>query len=825
MKISYNWLKDYIKTDLSPEQVAEILTSTGLETESVTQYESIRGGLKGVVTGQIIACINHPDASKLKVCTVDIGKPELLTVVCGAPNVSAGQNVAVACINAEIFPYGKDEALIIRAANIRGVVSEGMICAQDELGLGSDHDGIIVLDPAVEPGLPLSEHFGVYTDTIFEIGLTPNRTDAMSHFGVARDLAARLSLMNDKDVILTEPRIEKHLIAESKLPVSVQILNTSACKRYTGIVLTDVNVGPSPVWLKNRLEAIGIKPHNNVVDVTNYVLHETGHPLHAFDYDRISGGYVVVGNLPEGTPFITLDGVEHKLSGNDLMICDRVKPLCIAGIYGGLGSGVTEETRRVFLESAWFDPVSVRRSARRHGFNTDASFRFERGADPQITIFALQRAVSLLTETAGAKVCSEMTDNGEFSITPPVMEVFLRFDRLRILTGKTIGTDELIRILKLLDFKIKDKKADGLTLSVPTYRADVTREIDVIEEVMRIYGMNNIEIPESIPVSFPVFKARPDALLRERISAYLVDNGFFEVWNNSITASEFNKIKDAYKTAGFSQVRILNPLSQDLNAMRTTLLFGLLENARYNINRRIYSLNIFEFGTVYLQNTEAGNDAPVTDKYSEKHVLAMVFTGQTTAESWYHKQSDTGYYDVKAVIEKISGFAGCSVLSYQPCNYANEHYYEGIECGHEGSAIAFIGRVNDKLLRKMGLKQNVWYAEIDFPKLAGLSEKKTSVVKPLPKYPDVRRDLSFVIDKNITFKAIADVVVSVSPDLVRDVILFDAYEADNLPEGKKSYAIGMVLGDHEKTLEEHEIESVMKRLVEMLNKKLGAVLR
>lgn len=825
MKISYNWLKDYLNIDLQPEVVAQYLTSTGLEIEGIHPFESIKGGLKGMLVGEVVSCQKHPDADKLTVCMVTTGGDELLNIVCGAPNVAVNQKVVVAGVGCTLYPFGKEEGITMRKAKIRGVNSEGMICAEDELGIGPSHDGIMVLDSNAIPGSLASDYFRVVTDTVFEVGLTPNRTDAMSHFGVARDLAACISYREQKEVSLIPPVVNSVLKSVEGEGVKIEIENPEACKRYTGITLSGVQVAPSPDWLKNRLLAIGIKPHNNIVDVTNYVLHETGHPLHAFDLDQIAGKHIVVRNLQEGTPFVTLDGNERKLAAGDLMICDPGKPLCIAGVYGGIHSGVTEKTSNIFLESAWFDPISVRRTARLHALNTDASFRFERGADPGITIFALERAVTLLCEIAGAKVSSPMVDVGSFSIGGYSREIFLRLNKLNMLTGVEIETPDVIKILELLDFKLLEQKPEGLLISVPSFRVDVTREVDVIEEVLRIFGMDSVGIPASIRVAFPSANT-PDlkAQLKHHISCFLTASGFFETWNNSLTSETYaNLLGDLFPEAG--RVRMLNPLSQDLDVMRSSLMFGMLEATLHNINRKWEDIRMFEIGATYHTNPDSTTAHPVTERFSEIHALSMLMTGKNTSESWAHQQIATSIYDLKSYVDELLSITGFSPEKLSLRKESGIQFSES-GCYLNGDIIvAKFGAIHPLILKHFGIRQPVFYAELDWAHLVNNYHQKKIKVTPLPKYPEVRRDLSLIIDRSVNFSAIRKIARQADPVLVKEVLLFDVYESDQLPQGKKSYAIGVIMRDADKTLEEPEIDKVMNKMIQQLSHQLGAVLR
>jgi phenylalanyl-tRNA synthetase beta chain len=824
MKISCNWLKTYIQTKLSAEEMADILTSTGLEVEGVHPWESIRGGLKGVVIGQVISCERHPDADKLTICQVDVAQDELLNIVCGAPNVAPGQKVPVALVGCTLYPSGADEGFTIKKAKIRGVESFGMICAEDELGLGDSHAGIMVLDPEAVVGTPAADYFEVESDFVLEIGLTPNRTDAMSHFGVARDLAAALVNREIENVTLTPPTVLQPDQYSDHLPLKVEITAEDDCKRYSAIAMDGVRVAPSPVWLQNRLKAIGLKPLNNVVDITNFVLHELGHPLHAFDYDHIMNGHIVVGKLKPETPFITLDGVKRELSGQELMICDVEKPLCIAGVYGGLGSGVTADTQRVVLESAWFDPVSVRRTAKHHGLNTDASFRFERGADPMITLKALFRAADLICQIAGASICSAVCDVGAFAEKCSPIVLNIRKSRIELLIGVSIPADTLSKILSSLDFKILEEHPDGFKLVVPSYRVDVTREVDVIEEIIRIYGMNTVPVPQKVAVSFPTKTDTHEARIRRKIAGYLAGNGFIEAWNNSLTPASYEELF-APGMQGMAAVEILNPLSQDLGILRRTLLFGMLENVVHNLNRKQDDIRIFESGAEYHKRLDVSEQEPVTERFHERQVLALLMTGMDVAESWHRKQQEVSYYDLKEYADEIVNLCGLKSEKLCVTELSSPLFDFGLAYRVGNNEFLRIGSTSSAVRRHFQIRKPVFYAEFDMGILLQATSEKKVTATPLTRFPDVRRDLSLVIDNAIRYEEIKNVVLESDKKLINDVKLFDVYQGKTLPEGKKSYAIGIVLRDMEKTLSESEIERVMHKVVNRLGNTLGAVLR
>jgi phenylalanyl-tRNA synthetase beta chain len=824
MKISCNWLKSYIETSLTPEEMAEILTSTGLEVEGIHPWESVRGGLKGVVIGHVITCDKHPDADKLTVCKVDVAGEAPLNIVCGAPNVAPGQKVPVALVGATLYPSGQEEGFTIKKAKIRGVESVGMICAEDELGLGDSHAGIMVLDPEANTGMAAATYFGVENDTVLEIGLTPNRTDAMSHFGVARDLAAAIACRNKQEVPLTTPPSPQPPGLSSSLPLMVEITAPDHCRRYSAIALSNVKVGPSPAWLQNRLKAIGLKPLNNVVDVTNFVLHEWGHPLHAFDYDHIKNGHIVVGKMPQDTPFVTLDGVERKLSGQELMICDTEKPLCIAGVYGGLGSGVSADTQRVVLESAWFDPVSVRRTARHHGLNTDASFRFERGADPMITLPVMFRAAAMICEIAGGEIASAVSDVGDFADGFTPARVFLRKSRVDLISGVSIPMDEIRSILQALDFIILAEDIEGFQLEVPSYRFDVTREVDVIEEIIRIYGMNTVPIPRKVSVSFPPEIDSLESGLRGKLSAYLTGNGFFEVWNNSLTAVAYEELLNHYPDE-YSAVTIRNPLSQDLGILRRSLLFGMLENVLHNANRKQEDIRIFEFGAEYHKRTGADNADPVIKRFFERQVVALLMTGMDVAESWYRRQKEVNFYDLKRYAEELIHLFGIGPEELTIHEEASGIFDYGLAFTGGKNHILRIGSINRAIRKHFQIKTPVYYAEFDLEAVKKATARRKIIAEPLPKYPDVRRDLSLVVDQGIRYEDMKREVLKTDRQLIREVLLFDVYQPENLPPGKKSYAIGIILRDMEKTLSERDIDRVMQKVINTLESTCGAVLR
>ncbi len=822
MNISYNWLKKYIDFDLTPDEVAAALTSTGLETGSVEEVESIRGGLRGIVIGKVLTCVEHPNSDHLHITTVDLGDGEATQIVCGAPNVAAGQTVVVATVGTTL--YGAEgEEFQIKKSKIRGVESFGMICAEDEIGVGNSHDGIIVIAEDVKPGTPAAEYFGLTSDYVLEVDITPNRIDAASHYGVARDLGAWLSC-HAKPGNLTRPSVEAFAIEAPEGGVKVRVDNTEACPRYSGVTITGVTVKESPKWLQDLLSAVGLRPINNIVDITNYLLHAMGQPLHCFDVDKIAGGEVIVRNAEQGAKFVTLDGVEHTLDSRDLMICNTREPMCIAGVFGGLDSGVTESTTSVFLESAYFNPTSVRKTARRHGLNTDSSFRFERGVDPNNTTYVLHLAALMVKELAGGTITGP-----EIDIYPSVIEpaeVTLDFDYATRLVGKHIPSDTMIAILKSLEMEIMTAGEKDVTVKVPTYRVDVTRPCDVVEDILRIYGYNNVEISSTVHSSLS-YKSREDEenSLRDLISEQLCGEGFNEILNNSLTREAY--YADLEQMSADHCVRLLNPLSNDLNVMRQTLLFGGLESASHNINRRESDLLMYEFGNVYIFNPEAkGNPEAVLAPYRQHSRLGIWMSGLLRQPSWARSAAEVTFYDLKAVVANILRRLGISASEIKYTTSANEIYAAGLDIStRSGKQIGSLGILAKKILNKADIKQAVMYAELDWNTLVGLSVKKKVTFAALPKTQAVKRDLALLLDKNITMERVEATVRASEKRLLKDISLFDVYEGKNLPEGKKSYAITLTLQDDEKTLQDKQIEAVMSKVITNLTKQLGAELR
>lgn len=823
MNISLSWLKQYIDFQLTPEGLADALTSIGLETGSVERVESIRGGLRGIVVGKVLTCEPHPNSDHLHITTVDLGDGTPTQIVCGAPNVAAGQTVVVATVGTTL--YDGDKEFAIKKSKIRGVESFGMICAEDEIGVGQSHDGIIVLPDNVHAGTPAAEYYNLTDDYVLEVDLTPNRIDAASHYGVARDLAAWLACHATPSA-LKRPSVEAFTADRQDGATDVQVDNTAACPRYTGVTIRGVKVQESPKWLKDKLNAIGQRPINNIVDITNYILHGIGQPLHCFDLEKVKGGRIVVRNCPEGTPFVTLDGIERKLSEADLMICDAEKPMCIAGVFGGIDSGVTDSTTSIFLESAYFNPTSIRKSARRHGLSTDASFRYERGLDPNACIYALKLAAIMIKEIAGGEICGEIVDIYPQEVKP--FPVTLSYAGLDTLVGKHIPSETVDSILRSLEIDILRHNADGTAdLLVPTYRVDVTRPCDVIEDVLRIYGYNNVEFPGSLHASLS-FKTLTDNTedIRRTIAGQLTAAGFNEILNNSLTAARYYTGFTTYPEENC--VRLLNPLSNDLNAMRQSLIFGGLESLGHNINRKNADLMFYETGNVYFFNPAVQPDAdkPLAP-YSEASRLALWITGKTRTGNWARPAEEATVYDLRAHVDNILARLGISTREIAITPEApTDIFSAGLTLAtRSGKALGHLGIVADPLLKAADIKQPVYFAELDLMALVKLAMGRKVTYSPLPKTMTVERDLALLLDSSVTFGQVKDVVCGSERRLLRDVTLFDVYEGKNLPAGKKSYAISISLRDDEKTLQDKAIEQVMKRIIDNLKSKLGAELR
>ena len=819
MKISYNWLKDYIKTDLSAEEISAILTSIGLEVEGLEKIESVRGGLEGVVVGEVLTCEMHPDSDHLHITTVAVGAEEPLQIVCGAPNVAAGQKVLVATVGTTLYPNGQEEGFKIKRSKIRGVESLGMICAEDELGIGEDHSGIMVLDDSAAAGTPARDFLNLQDDYLFEIGLTPNRVDAASHYGVARDLAAYLRV-HGKDGALTLPSVEAFSVDSHENPAKVTVLNSEAAPRYAGITVTDVKIAPSPEWLQTRLRAIGINPKNNVVDITNFVLHELGQPLHAFDLDKVEGKEIVVRTCDEGTPFVTLDGVERKLSEQDLMICSATRPMCMAGVFGGLDSGVSDTTRNVFIESAYFNPVWVRKTARRHGLNTDSSFRFERGIDPNNTIYALKRAALLMRELAGGRISSEIVD-----VYPEKIDNFrfeVSYERINALIGKEIPQETVKSIIRALEVEI-EKEADGvLAVSVPPYRVDVQREADLVEDILRIYGYNNVEIPLTVHSTLS-YAPKPDKdKLVNSVSDFLTSNGFSEIMSNSLTKAAYYEQLETCKAENC--VKIINPLSADLNVMRQTLLFGVLEAVQLNVNRKNSDLKLYEFGNCYFYDSAKASEGGLAP-YRESYRLAIAMTGATGTPSWNYKPERTGFFHLRAVAERLLRRFGINMYDLKAESSVSDLFGEGIVFSLNGKELIQMGTVARKLRNGFDLKNEIYYLEMNFDVLLQAVKRHKVMAEELSKYPEVKRDLALLVDKDVTFARLRAIAFATEKKLLKSVSLFDVYEGDKLPEGKKSYALSFILEDKTKTLTDAVIDKVMNNFINQFHRQAGAVIR
>lgn len=824
MNISYNWLKDYLPIDLSPEKTTEALTSIGLETDGLEEVESIKGGLKGVVIGKVLTCVEHPNSDHLHITTVDLGTGEPTQIVCGAPNVAAGQTVVVATVGTTL--YDGDNEFQIKRSKIRGVESLGMICAEDEIGVGSSHDGIIVIpaDKAPAPGTPAAEYYNLTSDYVMEVDLTPNRIDAASHFGVARDLAAYLDCHLDHKE-LRRPAVDAFRPDRADGAIEVEVVDLQGAPRYSGLTIRGVKVAPSPQWLRDRLETIGVRSINNIVDITNYILHGIGQPMHAFDLKAIEGGRIVVRTCPEGTPFTTLDGVERKLSEADLMICDAVKPMCIAGVFGGLNSGVTEQTTDIFLESAYFNPTRIRRSARRHGLSTDASFRYERGLDPNATLYALKLAALMVKELAGGEICGEPVDIYPEPAAP--FKVDLSLDYLQRLVGKEIPEETVAAILRSLEIETTGRDGDTLHLLVPTYRVDVQRPCDVVEDILRIYGYNNVEINDTVhsALQLTTIANESDDLTR-LISDQLTGAGFHEILNNSLTAEAYYADLKAYPADHC--VKLLNPLSNDLNVMRQTLLFGGLESIAHNVNRRADSLAFYEFGNVYSMrpDVESTAEAPLAP-YSEGARLALWLTGNANRGNWSVATREATFFDLKGHVANIFARLGISereitVAKGEGCDIFSAYLTIATRSGKQ---LGEMGLVSKAVLAKADVRQPVVYAQLDWDALVRLALKKKVEFTPLPKTLPVKRDLALLLDKGITMAQVEATVRESERKLLRSVELFDVYEGKNLPEGKKSYAISMTLQDDERTLQDKQIDATMAKIIKNLQTRLGAELR
>ncbi len=801
MQISFNWLRDFIKTDLNASEISDILTDLGLEVEGINQYKSIPGGLEGVVIGKVLTCEKHPNADKLKLTQVDIGQAENVQIVCGAPNVAAGQTVPVATIGTKLYAEN-GESFVIKKSKIRGALSQGMICAEDELGLGQSHDGIMVLENHHKAGKPCKEVFEIVTDEIFEIGLTPNRSDAMSHYGVARDLRAALSQREDTTALIT-PSISSFHTDNYKGAIKIDVRDADAAPRYCGLRITGVEVKPSPEHIQHRLKAIGLKPINNIVDATNYVLHELGQPLHAFDGVKISSGVVRVQKLKEGTPFVTLDGVERKLSSEDLVICNGDTPMCLAGVFGGLDSGVTEQTTEVFLESAYFDPVSIRKTAKRHGLSTDASFRYERGIDIELVKYSLRRAAILIQEVAGGAISSEIID--EYPIKQEPHQVLLKYEYMNKLIGHEIPREKIKKIIRDLDIKIAHVTETSIGLEVPTYRADVRRPADVVEEVLRVYGYNNIPTGNKLNSSIPNLAKNNTNQLGARIAQQLVAQGFYEIYNNSLTSPKHDSnIKN--------MVEILNPLSSELSVMRTNLIYGMLESVQFNINRQQQDLRFFEFGNQYHKTAE-GNRQEAT--------LGMVVTGKQLENNWAVSEQKSDFFFLKGIVNGVLDRLGLTVKE-TPSDHP--FFKESVALSIGKITIGTYGWIDLTGFNGISIDQDVFACTLAVDALSQLVKQKIKV-KGLSKFPSAHRDLALLVDKSTSFKELYQIAQKTERHLLEDVGLFDVFTGKGVPEGKKSYALNFTLRDKEKTLTDKQIDKAMQKIADQYHKQLGAELR
>jgi len=806
MRISYNWIKQFLKIDSSSEEVSNLLTDLGLEVEIVEKYQSIKGGLEGVVVGHVLTCIKHPDADRLNVTTVDIGAENPIQIVCGASNVAVGQKVPVATIGTKLFDKDGIE-FEIKKGKIRGQESHGMICAEDELGLGKSHEGIMILDATLTPGTLASKVFNIENDEVFEIGLTPNRADAMSHMGVSRDLRAALIQRNSSLELIT-PSVSKFKIDKRVLKIDVDVKNATLAPRYCGVTISGITIKPSPNWLQNRLKSIGLTPKNNIVDVTNYVLHELGQPLHAFDAAKINGK-ITVKTAESGTKFVTLDDIERILHEEDLMICDDKGPMCIAGVFGGKNSGVSENTSSIFLESAYFNPVSIRKTAKRHALSTDASFRFERGVDPTITEYALKRAALLIQEVAGGEITSDVID-----IYPKKIEdftVFLNYEKAFKLIGQELPKETIKKILASLDIKVNSSSDAGLGLTIPSYRVDVQREVDVIEEILRVYGYNNINFTKKLNATVAKSSRTEDYKVQNIIASQLNSFGFHEMMANSLTTPEYIQLSEMLKEE--YNVTILNPLSNDLSVMRQSLLFSGLEAISYNINRQNSDLKLFEFGKSYRK---------LLSGYNEKKHLTLFITGNRSNESWTNAQKTTDFFLLKGYITSILSRLGFNKIQNLPTT--TDFFKEGIALSFGNEILVELGTVKKSILKHFDIKQEVFYAEFNWDLIIKLLSNKIKI-SAIPKYPEVRRDFALLVDTSVSFDSIYSIARQTEKSLLKDINLFDVYEGKNLSEGKKSYAVSFTIQDETKTLTDVQIDKIMSKLQNNFEKELGAILR
>ncbi len=808
MKISYNWLKQFLKTDWTPQQTSELLTDLGLEVEGIAVYQSVKGGLEGIVVGEVLTCIKHPNADKLKITTVDIGKETPLQIVCGAPNVAEGQKVPVATIGTTLYSEDGDP-WSIKKGKIRGEESHGMICAEDELGLGKSHDGIMILDADLKVGTLAADIFDIENDQIFEIGLTPNRADAMSHLGTARDLKAGL-VQKEINLELITPSVSAFHVDNRTLKMDVEVKNKDLAPRYCGITISGLKVSESPVWLQHRLKAIGLNPINNIVDATNYVLHDLGQPLHAFDTVKISGHKIEVKTLKKGTKFMTLDGVERELHEDDLMICDAEKPMCIAGVFGGLYSGVSESTTSIFLESAYFDPVSIRKTAKRHGLNSDASFRFERGIDPNITEYALKRAVLLIQELAGGEITSDIIDIYPNKIKD--FEVRLSFENAKKLIGEEIPKETIKSILTSLDIKVNNVTETGLGLTVPSYRNDVQREADIIEEILRVYGYNNIATTEKLNASISSTSRFEDYKIQNIVGNQLASQGFYEILSNSLTTPNYIALSEQLKDE--HHITMLNPLSNDLSVLRQSLLFSGLEAVSFNINRKRGDLKLFEFGKTY---------HGFNNKREEFKHLSIFVTGNQSQDSWIDKSKKSDFFYLKGTVISILVRLGISRFNETPIN--NDLFSEGLTLSVGKNKLVDFGLVKKSILKTFDISQEILFANFYWDSILDMIKHNQISFKNIPKYPEVKRDFALLIDDTVTFDSIYKLAKQSEKQLLKSVNLFDVYQGKNLPDGKKSYAVSFTIQDENKTLTDKQIDKIMSKLQANFENELGAELR
>ena len=816
MKLSYNWLKQYVDFDMEPEHLATLLTDIGLEVEGMEKFQSIRGGLEGVVIGEVKSCVRHPNADKLSLTKVDVGEDYLLSIVCGAPNVAEGQKVLVATVGTTL--YQGEDSFEIKKAKIRGEESHGMICAEDELGLGDSHEGIMVLPDELQVGTPASSYFKVENDYVFEIGLTPNRVDAASHIGAARDVAAGLNrLGNTREYKLKIPEVTSFRVDNHDLDIEVEVEDVKACPRYTGVTLSGIKVGESPSWLKNKLLAIGLRPINNIVDVTNYVLHETGQPLHAFDADAVAGNRVIIRKMKKGSAFVTLDEVKRSLDGEDLMICNAEEGMCIAGVFGGLHSGVTEKTTSIFLESAYFDPAHIRKTSRRHLLQTDASFRFERGADPGITEYALKRAILLFQEVAGGQVSSEIKDVYPTPIREK--EVNLRYASVDKLIGNKIERDIIQEIVTDLGMEILDETETGLLLRIPTGKVDITREVDVIEEIIRVYGFNQINIEEKFTSSVQV-RQKPDReLLQNRIAEQLTAQGFNEMINNSLTNSAYYGNTDEYPAN--THVRLLNALSNDLDILRQTLLFGGLESLGYNRNRKSTNIKVYEFGNTY--ESIPGKEG--LKKFREVKHLALLTCGNMSPENWNAEERKVDFFFLKGITEGILRRLGIDIASLEIRTINSSLFEEALAYFKGENQLAVVALIRRKTVSSFDIREEVFYADINWDLALQSMQLKDITYKAVAKYPAVKRDLALIVDADIRFSDLRETAMKAGRKYVRSVGIFDVYEGEHIPQGKKSYALSFILQDEEKTLTDKVIDKTMQNIQQELLREFRAELR